>query len=205
MDSAIDLFLLAESDPPSKREILRCALRLFVRDGLCETSIRAIADEAGYTNPALYKFFESKGALALHLFERCYGHLFAALHRTQKRDRSFAVNLEALATEYARLLDSSLDALLYVNETLRVFWPKLPTSARRHSLLGVFRSLVEKGLREGVVPASIDVDLAVAMLSGTLGQVARMAYFGEIPQPITLRVANLSALFENALTGGVKR
>ncbi len=83
-------FLLAEADPPSKREILRCALSLFVRDGLSETSIRAIARATHYTNPALYKFFPSKEALALHLFERCYAHLFEVRRRgpAGRSDRS---------------------------------------------------------------------------------------------------------------------
>ncbi len=205
MASTIDRLLLSEGDPPSKREVLRCALRLFVRRGLCETSIRDIAEDAGYTNPALYKFFDGKDALALHLFERCYEHLFAALQETQQKDGSFAENLDALLAGYARLLDSSLDAVLYVNETLRVFWPRLPASTRRRSLLRLFRALVELGRREGTVSPRVDADLAVAMLVGTLAQVARAAYFGEIPRPIAARAAGLRRLFADALTGGTRR
>ena len=56
-------------DAPSKRALLEAALRLFVRDGLCETTIRIIAAEAGFTNPAIFKFFDSRDALARCVFE----------------------------------------------------------------------------------------------------------------------------------------
>ena len=41
-------------DAESKRQIVACALELFVRKGLSATSIRDIGAAAGYTNPALY-------------------------------------------------------------------------------------------------------------------------------------------------------
>src|SRR5437868_9836327 len=65
-------FYVEASDPPSKQELLKAALKLFARDGVRESSIRAVAAEAGFTNPVLFKYFEGKEALALHLFERCY-------------------------------------------------------------------------------------------------------------------------------------
>src|SRR5262249_57717507 len=65
-------FYVEPTDPPSKQALLKAALKLFARDGVRESSIRALAEEAGFTNPVLFKYFEGKDALALHLFERCY-------------------------------------------------------------------------------------------------------------------------------------
>lgn len=205
METRRAAFLLGEADPPSKREILRSALHLFVRDGLCETSIRAIARAAHYTNPALYKFFPSKEALALHLFERCYAHLFEAIDATQAPDQPFAARVGALTEAYASLIDENLEAVLYVDETLRAFWPRLPAAARRRSLLRLLRGLVDAGRREGAIDGGADAQLAVALLVGTMGQVARMAYFGEIDRPLASRGVGLRALFVNALTGGRRR
>ena len=61
-------FYVRESDPAAKREILRAALKLFSERGLAATTIRDIANESGYTNPALYKHFAGKDELALYLF-----------------------------------------------------------------------------------------------------------------------------------------
>jgi len=151
MTTALDSILLAEGDPPSKRKVLRCALHLFVRDGLCETSIRDIAQASGYTNPALYKFFESKEALSLHLFMRCYLRLVSVTRASQRPERGFEANLDALLRAYAGLADDSLEAVLYVNDTLRLFWPKLSPGTRRHSLLAVIHALLKQGVKEGAL------------------------------------------------------
>src|SRR5262249_11940597 len=139
-------WLLAESDPPSKRSVLEAALRLFVRHGRAATTIRMIADEAGYTNPALFKFFDSKEALAVHLFERCYGRLYgriaSAVSGTFDQERTRMVDA------FLAQMDEDLEAALYVQDSLRELWPKLPPSARKRSILRVVRQVVGRGIRE---------------------------------------------------------
>ena len=192
-------FLLAGDDPPSKVAILEHALALFVRDGLCETSIRDIAEASGYTNPALYKFFPSKDALALHLFERCYGYLSGRLAGALAADGKFEDKLDALLTTFLELLDEDLDAVLYANETLRTFWRKLPPRARRHSVLGALRGLLEVGVRERALRRDLDLSLAVALLVGTFGQIARMAHFHELPRPCVQSFSSLRLMLNGAL------
>ncbi|MGC4118678.1 MAG: TetR/AcrR family transcriptional regulator [Myxococcales bacterium] len=192
-------FFLLEGDAPSKREILRCALRLFVRDGLCETSIRAIAEESGYTNPALYKFFESKEALALHLFERCYGRLYGVVHGAMTGG-DFSQDLDALVEAFVKLVDEDLEAVLFVDDTLRTFWPRLPKAARSRSLVAEIHALIDRGVAQRAVSKSLDHDLATALVLGTMGQVARMAYFDEIEGAVAKRAKALRSLLGKALT-----
>jgi len=199
MRSTTTDFFLVEGDPPSKRGILRCALHLFVRDGLCETSIRDIARASGFTNPALYKFFESKEALALHLFERCYLKLVSTFRASLRRG-SFASELDSLVGAFASLVDENLEAVLFVNDTLRLLWPRMSKAARRHTLVGEVRALIRRGREARAVPATIDEDLAVAALLGAMAQIARMAYFGEVELPISRRVAEIRRLFGRTLS-----
>ena len=203
--TSLDAFLLDYEDAPSKREILRCALLLFVRDGLCETSIREIGKAAGYTNPALYKFFPSKEALALRLFERCYAHVFATIKRSQEKDQPLKMRVGSLVGAFVALVDESLDAVLYVDENLRAFWPRLPQAARRHSVLHVLGGLVEAGRREAALSPVLDIELAVAMLTGTMSQIARMVYFDEIVRPLSSHATQLQTLFLSALKGRASR
>lgn len=170
-------FLITAEDAPSKREILSKALSLFVKDGLHETSIRAIADATGYTNPALYKFFASKDALALHLFERCYQHVYGQITASSQLAPTFANRLKGVIDAWVSLTESSLEAVLYVNETLREFWPSVSPATRQKSLLGFLDGLVAQGQNEGLVSPSLDRGLAVATIVGTLGQVARQVFF----------------------------
>ena len=75
MPPALPAFLSSAEDPPAKRAILACALRRFVVDGLDGTSIRTVAADAGFTNPALFRHFAGKEELAAHLFAVCYRRL----------------------------------------------------------------------------------------------------------------------------------
>jgi AcrR family transcriptional regulator len=180
MDASTSPFFVSPDDPPAKQELLKAALALFVRDGLCETSIRAIAAQAGFTNPALFKHFEGKDALALHLFEQCYRRLSGELSGAVRPNVGFFQNLRAVLERYARLLEESPEAILFVQDNLRRFWPGVSPAVRRLSIIGLIRRLVEAGLREGVVAADVSVDLMVAGLVGLLAQFAREHHFGEL-------------------------
>jgi hypothetical protein len=94
-----------------------------------------------------------------------------------------------------------LDAVLFVNDTLRLFWRKLDKETRKHSLVGDIHALIERGIKSRAVSADIDKKLAGAMLLGAMGQVARMAYFGEISRPVSAHVPALRQLF-NARSQG---
>jgi AcrR family transcriptional regulator len=168
-------FYVEPTDPPSKQALLRAALKLFARDGVRESSIRAVAEEAGFTNPVLFKYFEGKEALALHLFERCYLRLVREATAALAEGGPFRARLGRLVTAILALLDESPEAVLFVNEELRRYWPQVSPATRRHSLIAMTRKFFE----ESEVTASIDRTLLVAGFWGLLGQFARLYAFGE--------------------------
>ena len=87
-------FYIREDDPPAKRQILRAAMKLFSERGLAGSSIRDIAKESGYTNPALYKHFAGKDELALYLFEICHRRLWTKCNAAINAAKSFDDKLE---------------------------------------------------------------------------------------------------------------
>lgn len=175
-------FFLVEGDAPSKQSILRAALKLFVRHGISGTSVRMIGEEAGYTNPALFKFFESKDALALYLFERCYARLCAAIDRAA-RGKPFAEALEAVLDAYLEAMEEDLEAVVFVQDALRELWPRASAPVRERSILGALEAMFERGRSEGAVAGYRTNEVPVAALVGLLAQFGRMAYFGEIQGP----------------------
>jgi AcrR family transcriptional regulator len=168
-------FYVEPTDPPSKQELLKAALKLFARDGVRASSIRAVAEEAGFTNPVLFKYFEGKDALALHLFERCYLRLVHEATAALAGGGTFRARLGRLITGVLALLDESPEAVLFVNEELRRYWPRVSPATRRHSLIGITRRF----FAEGDVSKAVDRTLLVAGFWGLLGQFARMHAFGE--------------------------
>lgn len=171
-------YLLAD-DPPSKRMILKEALRLFARKGIDAVSVREIGDCAGYTNAALFKFFATKDALALHLFERCYVALFESLSAEARPELSFSDRLHGIVTVFVLRMERDPDALLFVQDQLRSMWPRVSPGIRRRSILGLIRATLKQGIREHKVRSTADLNLLIAAISGTLQQFARMLSFGE--------------------------
>lgn len=178
-DSTRARFFVSEGDPPSKQAILRAALKLFVEHGLDGTNVRMIGAEAGYTNPAMFKFFESKEALALYLFERCYERLYHSVAKAAE-GRPFREALGAVIDAFLAAMDEDLEAVLFVQDSLRELWPRLPTGVRRRSILRTLRQLFERGVREGAVIGFRSADVPVAALVGLMAQHGRMRFFGEV-------------------------
>jgi TetR/AcrR family transcriptional regulator, repressor of fatR-cypB operon len=168
-------FYVEPTDPPSKQELLKAALKLFARDGVRESSIRAVAAEAGFTNPVMFKYFDGKEALALHLFERCYLRLVREAMGALGSGGSFRARLGLLLLRVLALLDESPEAVLFVNEELRRYWPKVSAATRKHSLIAMTRAFFD----EGEVTKAVDTTLLVAGFWGLLGQFARLHAFGE--------------------------
>jgi len=193
-------FYVSSGDAPAKQKIVIAALNLFVLDGLCETSIRDIAKASGFSNPALFKHFPSKDALASYLFERCYLELCNLITRAIRSGDTFAMKHRAVIGAYVAALDQDRNAVLYVQDNLRRFWPKMQVAMRKHSIIGEVRGLLELGRKEGVVTATLDVGLLTVAWIGTLQQFARAQYFGEFKLPSSV----LATTLEDLLTRMVK-
>lgn len=195
---------LSEADPASKQEVLRAALHLFARHGLDGTTIRMIGEEAGYTNPAMFKFFASKDALALHLFERCYARLHDAVARAAAA-APFDAALRAVVDALVAAMEEDLEAALFVQDSLRELWPKLPAAARRRSIVADLRALFARGIRDGAVLGFATPDVPIAILLGSMAQLGRMAYFGELPKAPAAWRAELELALDRMLTGRARR
>lgn len=188
-------FYIEESDPPAKREILRAALKLFSERGLASTSIRDIADESGYTNPALYKHFESKDELALYLFETCHARVWTRCAAALASGSRFEDKLEAYVAAWIELLDTEPEVLAFLADSARVLWPRARASVRRRTMIGLARTLVEAAPRVRASRGAIDADVAAASMQGTLSELGRMIQIGVVPGPARRWHERLVALF----------
>ncbi len=189
-----DTFYLSDNDPPSKREILRAALKLFARDGVAGTNIRAIASESGYSNPALFKYFESKDSLALYLFERCYWQCFSVLSSALAQKNSYPDKLHMMVAAFAEFIQAQPEAFFFVQENLRTFWPTMSAASKKHSLFGEFRKLLQQGRDEGSVDAGLAIDIQLAALMGFFFQLARMNHFKELASGVAARTDEIEAM-----------
>jgi AcrR family transcriptional regulator len=169
---------ISTDDAPAKKKILISALKLFSQRGLCETTVRDIAADAGYTNPALFKHFESKEALALYLFESCYLSLYQAASWALAGRETFEEKQHAVIATMVRALLEDSASVLFAQENLRHFWPSVNPAIRKHSILGLIRQMLEEGRRQGAVTAEVEIEMLTVAWMGTLQQFARVWSFG---------------------------
>jgi AcrR family transcriptional regulator len=192
-------FFIQPDDPPSKRAILNSAFKLFVRDGYDATNIRVIAEEAGYSNPALFKFFDSKEDLGLYLFESCYERYVDIFESSIRAGRSFDENLDDTIDRVSNVINENPGTLLFVQDHLRHFWPRVSTRVRQRSILSEVQRLVEQGISEKTISKDSNPKMLVAAFVGFLVQFARMFYFGEFKGGIEAWKDQLSAVSRRLL------
>jgi AcrR family transcriptional regulator len=183
-------------DSAAKQAILKAALELFVCHGVDETSIRDLARKTGYSNPVLFKHFASKDKMASDLFARCYRHTSDVILADWEA-KDFPGRLRETLERYLHLLDEDLKLALYVNENLRRFWPKVPASLRKRSLLRHMQGLIA----EGTPRDNEDIVLLTAAVLGFLGQLARMLYFGEIQGSAVSQIGGVTRIVQGMITG----
>jgi AcrR family transcriptional regulator len=188
-------FFVAEGDPPAKRAILEAALDLFAERGVDGVTVRDIAARTGFTNPALFRHFKGKDELAFALFETCYRRLASTMSHAERK----GAGLKGVFATALRLIEEHPAAVHYVFENLRRYFRALPPEVRAASILGTFRRLVASEAAIGSLRRDTHPDLAVAILIGTLGQVARMAHFGELPQRPTALSEELWSVLHRGL------
>ncbi|HEX6533965.1 MAG TPA: TetR/AcrR family transcriptional regulator [Gemmatimonadaceae bacterium] len=193
-------FYIHEDDSPAKREILRAALTLFSARGLAATSIRDIAEESGYTNPALYKHFASKEELALYLFETCHLRVWTRCAAALSAGQGFEGKLKAYVTAFLELLDEEPEVLAFLSDSARVLWPRTGTTVHRKTMIGLARSLVAEAPRVRARSGGIDLDVAAASVQGTLAELGRMIQVGVLQGPARRWRDRLVTLFQQALS-----
>jgi AcrR family transcriptional regulator len=188
-------FYIREEDPPAKREILRAAMKLFSERGLAATSIRDIAEEGGYTNPALYKHFASKEELALHLFETCHHRVWALCHAAIISGKSLDEKLEQYVGQWLELVDEHPTVIAFLSDSARELWPKSSRTVRSQTMIGLARSLARAARPSRRRASAVDPDLAAASLQGTLAELARMLQVGVLDGPAARWKKDLVTLF----------
>lgn len=80
---------------PSRKRILRAALRHFAERGYAGASVQAIVDEAGVTKPTLYYYFQSKAGLFQALLDWAHDERYQLMRAAARH----ALTLEGQLTE----------------------------------------------------------------------------------------------------------
>ncbi len=158
--------------PAAKRALLSEGLKLFASHGVDAVSVRDIAAATGFSNPALFRHFASKEALASALFETCYRRLVGALEAA-----STTRGLEAWLTAGLAEVAASPEAVLFVLDNLKRYFATLPDELQARNLPLQVKAMLRREQSAGRVDGDLDIHMATVVIIGALGQLARSAHF----------------------------
>jgi len=91
-------------------EIMRCAARLFAREGYEASTFKLIARAAGVSLPSVVAHFLDKEALLLQICERHLDGLMAAIERADDPDQPPRDRLDAMAVALAEAIGAAPEA-----------------------------------------------------------------------------------------------
>ncbi len=192
-------FTIAPDAPPAKQAILRSALKLFAARGIDGVTIRDVAGEAGFTNPALYKHYKSKEAMAADLFEGCYREMVGRMEMALKTELPFHEALDKYLSTLMKLFEQAPEALDFINDNLPRFWPTMPSELKTRTQVTHVRELLKQGRRTGAVTKEQSLELQVVFVMGVIGQLARMARQAGLTKSISAYRKESLAMLEKLL------
>jgi len=184
----------ATDGPAAKRALLAEGLKLFATHGVDNVSVRDLARATGFSNPALFRHFASKDALAAALFESCYERLVEHLEAS-----AATPGLEAWLAAALADVSASPQSVLFVLDNLKRYFATLPKSLRARNLPLQVASMLKRGQAAGEIRADLDIRLATVVITGALGQLARSAHFRDAPFDPAATARGLAHLFSKGM------
>lgn len=100
-----------------RQQLLDIALRVFAREGYHETSMNALAGEAGVTKPVLYQHFVSKHDLVVEVLNRVGNRLHASIVAAVLTEETSRNRVQAGFRAFFRFFDDEPDAFAVLFES----------------------------------------------------------------------------------------
>jgi len=169
--------MIAPRGLDTREKIERTALRLFVEQGIAETSMRDIATAAGVSLGAMYNHYVSKEALTLSLFST---HMTAAsreLRHVARAHHALQEKLPAMIRYLFEEFDRDWLKVTFVFTARQQYLRQFRTALGNPYIL--FRTVIADAIRRGEIPRQ-DPELAAALVVGAVTTVFDVKILGRL-------------------------
>ena len=175
----------------SKDKIARTALRLFVEQGLTETSIRNIVAAAGFASEGtFYRHFTGKNQLAWELFSESLAAFAAELKNICREHMTSKAQCEAMIGCFCNFFDRDTDLFRYLLLTQHAQHKKVTSDMPQP--FNVVRATIAAGMKRREIPKR-DPILMTSMVFGLVRQVAIAKLDRKLKGTMTSHAAAISA------------
>jgi AcrR family transcriptional regulator len=167
----------------TKEAIERAALRLFVEQGVAETSIKDIARAAGISQGAMYNHYVSKEVLAWGLYSENMSRLGQELRRRAQQQDGLAEKLRAMVEHVYRRFDEDQPAISYIFSIRHQYLRRMTRQVSNP--FTIIRSVIADAIVRREIPRQ-DVDLTTSLVAGAIIQVidTRIYWHWRADQPL---------------------
>jgi len=163
--------------------ILEAAEKLFIRDGIDNVSIGAIADAARIARKTLYQYFSNKQDIAWAILQNLTDESTSAFDHPQIPDGSGFQRIEAFMLHMIHLLEAYPEHIRFIVEFDALYAREGdPTRVRQ-----IFAKrgdpliqMIRQGIADGSIRPDVDAELfSAAMLNLVSGMNSRFALLGK--------------------------
>lgn len=158
-------------------DIVQASIRLFARQGIEGTSVKEIGREAGVTDAAIYKHFNSKDEVAVAVFAH-YASLYTRLVDSRAQMQApFGSRLDSLVLDILTQHDKDRFGLLLLGQRHEIF---SRLSATQRLPVAAVTDFIQAGIDSGDLPPQ-SARLTAALLIGAFMRLAVFSDLGAVP------------------------
>lgn len=194
--------MMEERLAENRQRILRSARQLVAQGGFRMASITAVAEAAGMSTGAIYRYFPSKAALFVEVLNSAVTHECEVLDAIVDGEGSATARLRAAVESFVqRALKGPHLAYAFIAEPAD---PEVEAARLvcRRQFGDVFKRVLRQGMASGELPKqSVDVSAACIVGAFTEALVRPMQSAGQQRKPGDAVVRSIVEFCERAVTG----
>lgn len=160
--------LTEEEQAKRRHEIFHQVVKVFLKKGFQETSMREIAEAAGLGKSTLYDYFRSKDEILVYFFEDQLNDMTTEAQEIALQNCSASIRLRKIMEAY--LENSQANKNLFLKMSLEAQRLRMESQKqiqeKRHAYQDMVRALIDEGIREGVFRKVNSLVAARLLISG---------------------------------------
>lgn len=152
-----------------RKQIVKCAVRVFARSNYRKTRVADIAAEAGISEAMIYKHFPSKKSIFIEILHDMSERMIARLREEGNKEEDALEGIRNMAKTFYKLIVSHSDEVKVQFQAISEIDDE-EIADRLHQdhedYMRFIRTVIERGVRQGTVRKDLDVDTMILLLDG---------------------------------------